>query len=144
MSKKLWFVIILLLIVAGVSAACAYSPDVKSTVAGGLQGIGGSIWVSLSTGWSNLATAVGASGTYFLLYTCAALLFGGILFVVLNRARNAGKIPLMNKPAPKMLGTSTSTYSSTPLGATTRPETSTPTNLASPPPLEEELTTETK
>ena len=97
MRKLVWFVIILLLIVASISVACAYSPGIKNMVVTGLTGVGGAVWVSLSTGWSNIATTVGASGTYFLLYTCAALLFGGILFVVLNRAKKAGKIPLIKK-----------------------------------------------
>ena len=106
MRKLVWFVIILLLIVAGISVACAYSPGIKNTVVNGLTGVGGIVWVSLSTGWSNLATTVGASGTYFLLYTCVALLFGGILFVVLNRAKKAGKIPLMKKSSPTLSGLS--------------------------------------
>ena len=97
-SKKLLFLIIVLLIVATVAGLCAAYPDVKSFVVGGLTGIGGVVWVSVSTGWSDLATTVGASGTYFLIYTCVTLLFGGILFVMLNRAKAAGKIPFAKKP----------------------------------------------
>jgi len=135
-SKKLLFLIIVLLIVATVAGLCAAYPDVKSFVVGGLTGIGGVVWVSVSTGWSDLATTVGASGTYFLIYTCVTLLFGGILFVMLNRAKAAGKIPLIKK-IPSVTPT-TAAYQD----QLSNPEPYTPTSNPKPEPKTEEVVAE--
>ena len=97
MRKLVWFIIIVLLILTGVSVACAYSPTVKDTVVGGLTGIGGLVWVSISNGWTNLASIAGANGTNFLISTCVTALLSIGLFLVLTRSRVVAKLPGIKK-----------------------------------------------
>ena len=96
-SKKLLVLIIALVVVIGIAFGALLNEGFKVGLSSFLKGTGGAVWAYLSNGWINLATIVGASGTTFLIYTCGILLAGGILFVVLNRAKNAGKIPLIKK-----------------------------------------------
>lgn len=97
MRKLLIFVILALVLVSSLVGACIASDGVKTAVVNILVGIFGPVWVFISIRWSNLASTVGASGTYFLFYTCIIVIFGGLLFVALNRAKNAGKLPLTKK-----------------------------------------------
>jgi len=104
-SKKLLFVILLLAVVALIAGLCAWNEGIKSMVVGGLQGLGGAIWVSASNGWGNFVSIV-ATPVNLIVYTCIILVFGGLSFVLLNRAKKAGKIPLMKKSSPTLSGLS--------------------------------------
>jgi hypothetical protein len=98
MRKLVWFIIFVLLIVSGVSAACAYSEGVKETVVGGLAGVGGIVWVSISGAWSKFVTVI-ATPTNMVIYTCSLIVVGGVLFIFLNKAKQSGKLPLTKKAA---------------------------------------------
>lgn len=120
MRKLAWFVLIAIAVTFGISVACALNDPFKFWVSKSLTGLGGAIWINLSTAWSNLATAIGASGTYFLVYTLGTLLFGGVLLVLLTRVKNSGKLSIRKTTETNGIS-STSTAGSTPQGATLRP-----------------------
>jgi len=123
MRKLAWFVLIAIAVTFGISVACALNDPFKFWVSKSLTGLGGAIWINLSTAWSNLAVTIGASGTYFLVYTLGTLLFGGILLVMLTRVKNSGKLPSLHKKTMSETpsGFDSGMRSSTPVGATTRP-----------------------
>ena len=101
MRKLLVIVILALILVSSLVGACLASDGVKTIVVNLLLSIFGPIWIFISTGWSNFALTVGGSGAYFLLYTCVMGLFFIGLFVVLSRAKSAGKLSLSKKTAAK-------------------------------------------
>jgi hypothetical protein len=106
LRKLAWFVAILLVISLAIAIACAASPDVKFVVVNFFVGVGGEIWIRISTGWSGLASTIGSSGTYFFAWTVGILVLGSITWITLLRYKK--KIPLLNKatpaPAPPIMG----------------------------------------
>lgn len=148
MRKLAWFVIIVFATVLAVAIGCAADDSFKASVIAVLTGISGPIYVTASTGWSNFATVIGTSGTYFLIYTIGILITGGIVFVALTHIKDSGKLPSLRKTSSPSVGSSgigaPIGNPITPAGATTRPETATNADATLKVPLEPMTTEESE
>jgi hypothetical protein len=98
MSKKAWFLFLILLGLLGIACYAAYDAGFKTTLINGLTSVGGTVWITLSGAWSDFALLVGSSGTYFLIFTIVMIIVGWQFFGrIFSLVRN--KIPLGKKKA---------------------------------------------